>query len=170
MEQRQRAPQSRYGTTGMTARFTTIALAFLTLFGFQLVAAAADRGSADEAKAMAEKAAAQLATEGKEKAYVVFDNPSGPYVDRDLYVFVIDATGTVVAHPVNKALIGKSIINLKDASGRAFVQEMLDVVNTKGEGWVDYNWVNPTTKKVEPKSSFVKKVGDVLVGVGIYKG
>ena len=39
-----------------------------------------------------------------------------------------------------------------------------------GEGWVDYKWPNPTTKKVEGKSSYVKKVGDLIIGVGIYKG
>jgi signal transduction histidine kinase len=133
-------------------------------------AMAAANGTPDEAKAMVEKAAALLAQDGKDKAFAVIDDSSGPFVDRDLYVFVLDMSGTTVAHGTNKALIGKSLLNLKDADGKLFIQEFLDLAKTKGEGWVDYKWPNPTTKKVESKSSFAKKVGDYIVGCGVYKG
>jgi cytochrome c len=47
---------------------------------------------------------------------------------------------------------------------------MLELAKAGKTGWVDYKWANPQTKKVEPKSSYMMKVGDVIVGVGIYKG
>jgi len=47
---------------------------------------------------------------------------------------------------------------------------MIKTARESGTGWVGYKWPNPSTKKVEPKSSFVMRVGDVLVGVGICKG
>jgi cytochrome c len=154
----------------MLRKFMTIAIAILALAGAGFTAVAAGNGTADEAKAMVDRAAKMLTADGKDKAFQVFDDQAGPFVDRDLYVFVIDQSGTTVAHAVNKALIGKSLLNLKDADGKAFIQEILDVANKNGEGWVDYKWPNPTTKKVEGKSSYVKKVGDLIIGVGIYKG
>jgi cytochrome c len=154
----------------MLRKFTSFAFAILMLVGSQLAAIAASNGTADEAKAMVEKAAKLLSAEGSEKAFLVFDDPTGPFVDRDLYVFVLNPEGVTVAHAVNKALIGKSLLNLKDSDGKAFIQDILTMGKDKGEGWVDYKWPNPTTKKVEGKSSFIKKVGDLIIGVGIYKG
>src|ERR1043166_2741992 len=148
----------------MTRRMMAAALALLALAGLQLTAIAGSNGTADEAKAMVDKAVKLLTAEGKDKAFPVFDDPAGAFVDRDLYVFVLNLEGTTVAHAVNKALIGKSLINVKDADGKAFIKDMIDLANNSGEGWIDYKWPNPTTKKIEGKSSYIKKVGDVIVG------
>jgi hypothetical protein len=154
----------------MLRKLTSIAFAILMLVGTQLAATAASNGTPDEAKAMVEKAAKLLSTDGSDKAFPVFDDPQGPFVDRDLYVFVLNYDGVTVAHGANKALIGKSLLNVKDADGKAFIQDIIALSKDKGEGWVDYKWPNPTTKKVEAKSSYIKKVGDLIVGVGVYKG
>jgi len=61
-----------------------------------------------------------------------------------------------LAHGANEKLVGKVLIDLKDQNGKQFMRELVDVAATKGEGWVDYDWANPTTKKVEGKSTFVK--------------
>ncbi len=47
----------------------------------------------------------------------------------------------------------------------------IKMVQTKGEGWVDYMWVHPQTKKIAGKSSFSKKLAnyDGWVAVGIYR-
>jgi cytochrome c len=60
---------------------------------------------------------------------------------------------------------------LKDADGKYFMREMVKVAQTKGTGWVDYKWTNPVSKKIEHKSSYVKRVGNenLLIGCGIYK-
>jgi cytochrome c len=42
-------------------------------------------------------------------------------------------------------------------------------VNGPGKGWVDYSWTNPETKKIQAKSSYVAKAGEIFVGCGIYK-
>lgn len=148
-------------------RFAFVALVTL---GVHVAAVAASNGTADEAKAMVEKAVKLLETEGKDKAYAAFNDKAGSFVDRDLYVFVLSFEGVIVAHGANSALIGKSLLNVKDADGKAFFQDMIAMAKGAGSGWMDYKWPNPTTKKVEAKSSFIKKVGDVIVGVGIYKG
>jgi cytochrome c len=147
--------------------------ALFALVAFVTVGAtaiAASQGTPDEAKALVEKAITVIKSEGKDKAFAAFNSPTGGYVDRDLYVFVYDLEGTVISHGGNNALIGKSLFNLKDADGKTFVQEFVSVAKGQGEGWVDYKWVNPTTRKVESKTSFIKRHGDMLVGVGVYKG
>ncbi len=149
----------------ITAMGAVLAL-LLVHFGVQ----AAPVGTAEEAKGLAEKSVQLIQAQGNDKAYQAFNDPGAGFVDRDLYVFVIDLQGNVLAHGANKALIGKSLIGLKDADGKTFVQSMVETAKSAGSGWVDYKWSNPTTKKVELKSSYVQRVGDVFVGVGIYKG
>ena len=126
---------------------------------------AGERGTPDEAKAMAEKAAAYLKANGPEKAFPVFDAKDGGFVDRDLYVYVYDAKGTVVAHGTNPALIGKVMLDFKDVDGKAFIRESEAVKDT---GWVDYKWQNPVTKTIEAKKTYIIRVGEYLVGVGAY--
>lgn len=128
------------------------------------------QGTADEAKAMVERAVARIKEAGPEKAFAEIDDPANKdFHDRDLYVFVRSMDGNTVAHGVNKGMIGHTSLDLKDADGKLYNKEMIDLANSKGSGWVDYRWPDPVTKKVESKSSFIEKVGEYVVGVGIYK-
>jgi cytochrome c len=133
------------------------------------MAFAAVHGTASEAKALCEKAATYLEKVGPTKAFPVFDDRHGPFVDGDLYVFVRSMDGNTVAHGANKHMIGHTNLNLRDADGKLYNKEMIDLATSKGSGWVDYRWVNPVDKKIEQKSSFVKRAGDYVVGVGFYK-
>lgn len=132
-------------------------------------ALAQDVGTPDEAKALSAKALDHLGKSGA-AALKDFSDPKGAYVDRDLYVFCLDVDGIVTAHGGNPALVGKSLKAVKDSDGKEFVAEMLQVGAGAGTGWVDYKWANPTTKKIEAKSSYVSKVATGGVcGVGVYK-
>jgi len=133
------------------------------------VCAAEKRGTTKEGKAMVDKAVSYLKKNGNNVAYAEFTNPKGKFVDRDLYIFVIDMNGKMIAHGANKALIGKNLIGLKDSEGNAFIEKMVDLAQSKGNGWVDYKWTNPVSKKIEAKSSYIQRVGDVFVGCGVYK-
>jgi signal transduction histidine kinase len=126
---------------------------------------AAGQASQDEAKAMAMKAAEYLKTVGPEKAFADFDAKDSQWHDRDLYVTVEDGKGVLVAHGGNAALIGKSMLNLRDVDGKPFIQEFLAVKDT---GWIDYKWQNPVTKAVEAKRAYEIRVGEYVVGVGAY--
>lgn len=155
----------------MSRRFLGIAVGLLAIIGVQFGAVAAGKGTPDEAKAMVEKAVALIQAEGQEKAFKAIEDSSGPFIDRDLYVFVISLeSGDTISHGTNKALIGKNLTKVKDADGKLFVNEMIELGKGAGSGWVDYKWPNPVTKQIEQKSSYVQKVGDVIVGVGVYKG
>jgi cytochrome c len=147
-----------------------LGIAATVMCGARLAAAASAHGTPEEAKAMVEKAAALITSEGQDKAFAVIDNSSGPFVNGDLYVFVTSFDEVTLAHGTNKALIGKNLLHVKDADGKLFVQAKIDLAKTKGEGWTDYKWPNPVSKKIEDKSSFIKRVDDTFVGCGVYKG
>ncbi|MGH6797830.1 MAG: cache domain-containing protein [Roseiarcus sp.] len=132
--------------------------------------ASSDRGTADEAKAMVEKAAAYLKEVGPDQTFAAIGDPSNAdFHDRDLYVFVRSIDGNTVAHGANKGMIGHTSLELKDADGKLYNKEMIDLANSNGSGWVEYRWVNPVSHKIERKSSYIVKVGDYVVGAGFYK-
>lgn len=143
----------------------------ISLFGMLIntTVVAAEQGSAGEATALVKKAIAFLKANGKEKAFAEFNNQNGQFKDRDLYIFVQDLKGKMLAHGGNQRLVGKDLLELKDADGKFFVKSMVDVAANKGQGWIDYKWTNPITKVIEAKSSYIEKYDDVFVGSGIYK-
>lgn len=144
-------------------------IALVLSFVIGVPAVAGEFGSRDEAQAMVNKAVGLIAAKGKD-AFPAFEDANGGFKDRDLYVFVYDMQGVNVSHGANKALIGKNLRTMKDVDGKMLIDEMIGVVSAKGEGWVDYKWQNPVTKKIEDKSSFVKKAaGELFVGVGVYR-
>jgi signal transduction histidine kinase len=144
----------------------TVALSLLVA----QVAVAADKGSADDAIAMVKKGGALIKSVGKEKAFAAFADPANKdFHDRDLYLYVYDLKGVALAHGNNPKMVGKNLIDIKDTDGKLMIREMIEVANTKGKGWVDFKWPNPTTKAMEQKSGYLEKVDDMLVGSGIYK-
>jgi len=151
-------------------RRTILATAVLALILAPRTGVHADeRATADEAKALCEKAVAYLKQNGPDKAFAAFNDQHGAFIDRDLYVFVRSLDGNTVAHGANAHMIGHTNLNLRDADGKLYNQEMIQLATTKGSGWVDYRWVNPADKKIEQKSSFIEREGEFVVGVGFYK-
>lgn len=144
----------------------------LTLALSPMMATASDQGTAEEASAMVDRAIALYASDGLEAMLSAVGDKSNPdFHDRDLYVFVSEIDGVMLAHGANPALVGRDLSGLVDANGSQFVAEMMSVARTAGDGWVDYVWANPATGKMESKSSRVVRFGDkYYAAVGIYKG
>lgn len=132
---------------------------------------AGERASADEAAALVKKAVAYVKANGKDKAFEEFSNPKGQFVDRNLYIFVYDLNGVSLAigNGNSKKMVGKNLLDMRDANGVYLIKKLIEVANTKGKGWVDYKWPNPLNNTIEAKSSYVEKLDDVLIGAGIYK-
>ena len=75
-----------------------------------------------------------------------------------------------MAHGGNNKLVGKNLIKVKDPAGNMLIQELIAIAKNKGEGWFDYRWSHPQTKKVEGKRSFVRALGnEIFIGSGYYK-
>lgn len=130
---------------------------------------AAEKGNADDATALVKKAVAYLKKNGREKGLAEFSDPKGAFIDRDLYIFVIDQKARMLAHGTLPKIIGKDVMEMKDADGNFLFKTMLELSNAKGGGWVHYKWPNPVTKAIEEKSTYLEKSGELVVGCGIYK-
>jgi len=146
-----------------------VCLMALAMIGFGTPARAGERGTADEAVAMVKKAAEVLKASGKDALFAEVNNPGGKFVKGDLYVFIHDLNGNCLAHGGNPKLIGKNLLDMQDANGYKMVRGFVDTANSKGKGWVNYKWLNKTTKEVEDKSTYLEKHGDLIISVGIYK-
>jgi cytochrome c len=156
----------------MTLIATLKRLLAIAVIGFTAAtpALAADQGSAAEAEAMVKKAVAHIKSAGPEKAYDEFTNGK-QFKDRDLYIIVYDLNGKNLAQGANPKLVGKDLINLKDPDGKPLIQMFIELAKTKGKGWVEnYKFMNPVSQKMEGKAMYLERVGDTLVGCGIYKG
>jgi cytochrome c len=145
-------------------------LVFAALLTIASPAPAAEFGSKDEAIAMVKRVQAEFKKAGPEATFKeVSDKSAKEFHDRDLYPFIYDMSGLCVAHGARPALIGKNLIDLKDQDGKFLIREMVSIARGPGSGWIDYKWPNPLTNKIEDKSSYVEKIGDYFVGVGVYK-
>ena len=129
----------------------------------------APRASADDARAMLDRAVAVARSEGGAQAAARFNDRRGEFVKDDLYVFMVNMeSGRFEAMGMNPALSDTDALGLRDAAGNALVAEMIARLQKADEATVDYVWRNPVTNAVENKRSYVRKVGTSLVGVGHY--
>ncbi|NFV81254.1 methyl-accepting chemotaxis protein [Magnetospirillum aberrantis] len=86
------------------------------------------------------------------------------------YVWVNDLDGLMIMHPFAPKLVGKTVLDLKDADGQNFFKQMVDVSRAKGSGTVHYKWNKPGSNEPLPKVSFVQAVPgwNWMVGSGLY--
>lgn len=127
--------------------------------------------TADQAKAFVGKALAYVKANGAEKAYKEFNTPGSQFFEGELYIFAYDSKGNNLALGGNPKMVGKNLMDMKTADGKMLIHDFLEIVNTKGEGWYDYKWMNPETKKIQDKTSYIKKIPgtDAFLGCGFYK-
>jgi len=90
--------------------------------------------------------------------------------DGENYFWIKDLDAVMLMHPIKPEMQGKSFLSAKDPEGKAFFAEMVDVVKTGGEGFVNYVWDKPGHAKPVEKTSFVKLVPgwDWIIGSGAY--
>lgn len=110
----------------------------------------------------------------KAKTLELINKAEGGFLDRDLYPFCFNASDGIivaVASPAGRANIGKDERTIKDATGKAFGQELYDAAQ-KPEGTiteVEYKFPKPNDPTPSPKLAFVTRVGDLGCGSGYYK-
>jgi signal transduction histidine kinase len=130
-----------------------------------VTALAAEFGTADEAKAMLERAVAAVKA-NKADALAKFNKGEGGFKDRDLYPFCGGPDGNFTAHPT---LAGKSLKELKDKAGKPLGEEIYKVAQEGKVSEVNYMWPRPGSNDPVQKVTFVTKVGDQVCAVGYYK-
>ena len=127
---------------------------------------AAQFGTAEEAKAMLDRAVAAV-TQDKTKALEMFNTGEGGFKDRDLYVFCANVSdGILTAHPFLK---GEHLQEIKGKKGFPLGQE---IMQNAAEGTIKettYWWPRPGSDEPLEKHTFFTKAGDQICGVGYYK-
>ncbi|AVR95165.1 cache type 2 domain-containing protein [Pseudoduganella armeniaca] len=123
-----------------------------------------------DAIAMAERGAAFMKAHGKDELMKKLSAKDPDFVQGELYVDMRDLkTGIVLAHPINPSIVGKDLTDVPDPSGKKYRREIIELAAKSGKGWVDYMYKNPVSGKIEPKTTYILRVNDVVLEAGIYK-
>jgi cytochrome c len=136
--------------------------------------AAAENATKDDAQALVKEAAAYAKANGKDNFLNEVRSPSGKFhfkegTKKNLYIFVYDEQGVVLAHGVRLELTGKNRWNDKDPDGKQWVRDWTDLVHQNGSGWIDYKEYNPANNNmIMNKTSFVELLDGMVIGCGIY--
>jgi hypothetical protein len=147
------------------------ALAALALFWSAAFAGAQQSGTADEGRAMLERAAAALKANEATALGEFNDKSNKEFHDRDLYVFCLNMSDfKFTAHP-NPNLVGTDgrLLKFKDDP---FGQRVYDAIQGSAAGsivTIDYMFPKPGTTEPVPKQTFLVRVGNQGCGVGYYK-
>ena len=125
-------------------------------------------GTAAEAKALLDKAVAELKA-NEAAAIAKFNKADGGFRDRDLYVFCYEMpSGKFTAH-VNQSLLGTDVKALKEKDGSPLGEKVLNATKAGTISTVSYNFPKPGTTDPVAKESYVTQVGNQGCGVGYYK-
>jgi hypothetical protein len=127
------------------------------------------QGSADEAKALVDRALPLLQRSGLQGASAELRSARSGFVDRDLYIFVIDRRGIYRLHGAKPASEGKRVHEIPGINGDQFLRDAWAAVEAGG-GWIEYDIVSPDMGQVLPKASYVVGLDrELFVGCGVYR-
>ena len=121
-----------------------------------------------DATAMVKAAVASLKSGGESAALAEISDPAGKYHKGDLYLVAYDMSGKVLAHGFLKSLIGKDLTNAKDADGKLYVKERIEMAGSEKSFWQSYKYLDPATKQIRQKDSYCERAGDAIVCGGVY--
>jgi len=144
------------------------AFLFMLCVGFSV---AQEIATKEECVAKCKQAAATIKEIGVEAALAKIQDPKGPFVWKDSYVFAGDLDGVNLAHPMSPGMVGHNMRGIKDTNGKMFIAELLETAKTAGEGWIEYTWEKADTKKLSRKVTYVLRVPgqSMFVAAGIYE-
>lgn len=128
---------------------------------------AAEQDDEQRARDLLERASVEYQQEG-ERAFAAFSR-QGAFTDNDVYVFVVDRAGTMVASGgPSRQLIGRNVTPLLDDKMRTdFLAALAQPASDKIlEG--EYHWINWRQGQVERKKAFYRVFDRYLLGVGYY--
>ena len=126
---------------------------------------------AKQIEALVTKAAALIDSKGK-AAFPEFRNMDSEWFRGDTYLFVYDLKSNVLLNAGFPAREGTNTTGQKDANGKLFHHDFIQVAESKGSGWVDYMFPKPGQTQPSQKWAYVKAVNvdgvPSLVASGFY--
>ncbi len=91
--------------------------------------------------------------------------------DRKDYFWINDTRPVMIMHPYRPDLVGQNVADFKDPAGNKLFAKMVETVEQKGAGFVDYLWQwKEDSAHIVPKISYVKGFAPWhwVIGTGIY--
>lgn len=137
---------------------------------------------AEKTKAIVERVHAFVSVHSNDMSTVQYALKTHPdFSDRDekLYVFmhcynIKKKEAICCGQAIRPELLGKNMWHLRTPNGRMIFDEMARMIEKDGQGWIEYDWLNPYTNTLQTKCSYMK--GIVLkdgrkawVGSGFWK-
>ncbi|GAB4213273.1 MAG: hypothetical protein Fur007_07150 [Rhodoferax sp.] len=127
------------------------------------------QGTADQARQLVFDALVHIKTVGYDQAVRDFHDKSGPFVYRDLYIFVFDRAGYYRVHGAMPERDNTDLRAIPGLDAEKLVADAWAVCDDEQGGWVSYAITNPTTGEVQAKASYVMPLDeDRLIGCGCY--
>ena len=126
---------------------------------------------AAEIEALVNRAAEVLEEQGA-RAFGAFRRKGGGWRYGDVYLFVFDLRGIVLFNAARPDREGRDLLYERDADGKQFHRDLVEVVRTSGSGWVDYMFPKPGQAAPSVKWSYVCATHvdgvESLIGAGVY--
>ncbi|MGH1573490.1 cache domain-containing protein [Methylobacterium sp. P31] len=116
--------------------------------------------------------AAEVLDDQGSRAFGEFRRKGSPWRYGDVYLFVVDMRGIVLFNAAHPNREGRDLLDERDADGKRFHRDFVEVVSKSGSGWVDYMFPKPGQSVPSVKWSYVCATRvdgvDALVGAGVY--
>ncbi|WOB08845.1 methyl-accepting chemotaxis protein [Piscinibacter gummiphilus] len=120
------------------------------------------QGCADEARALVDKAVALIHSAGLPSAASRFHARDGGFVDRDLFIIVMDRKGYFRAFGMDpkkadKPAVAAPGVNIDELNAKTYAAA------DAGGGWIEFKSLHPQTKLAVEKMAYVQPAGPELV-------
>lgn len=110
--------------------------------------------------AFVEKAYEYAHEHGQESALREFNNPTGRFVEGELYIFAYDYNGTLLAHPYERDMVGTNRLNWTDIRGLPVFRDGAFTASSGG-GFIAYLYPAPKGGTIDEKAldTYQPKIG-----------
>ena len=123
-------------------------------------------------ESLVDEAAALVERQGRAAAFAQFRTRGSHWWSGNTYLFAYDRNMNVLLNPAFPKREGTNVHGETDADGKPMHDDFMQVVRTRGSGWVDYVFPKPGETKPSRKWTYVKGVSfdgtPGLIGAGFY--
>jgi methyl-accepting chemotaxis protein len=128
-----------------------------------------EAGTLEEAKALVQRGCEFARSHGREALLAEVSRlEHGRFIERDLYLNVLNFDGVFLAHGNNPGRVGTGP-QLRDLAGKCFPVEFARTARERGEGTVDYKWRHTVTGELVMRSTYVRREGELVIACPYYK-
>ena len=119
-----------------------------------------------DAKDWVQQAQALIKSKGLDAAAATFNDPGAQWVRAVYYIVIYKMDGTCLVQSKVPKEAGANGMETADPEGKKYIKEMIETAKASGEGWVDYQWMDPEAKKMRTRGIYFQKIEgqDAVVG------